>query len=522
LRYLFEDCVLDTDRRELRRGAEAVAVTPQVFDLLEYLIRNRERVVSKDDVIAAIWDGRIVSDAAVTTRINVARAAIGDSGGQQRLIKTLPRKGFRFVGAVREEESAAAAEASISAPKAAPPLPDKPSIAVLPFANLNADPGQAYVADGIVADIIAELSRFSELFVIARNSSFQYNDRAVDVRRIGSELGVRYVLEGSVRRGGDRLRISAQLIDAATGAHRWAEHYDRNVEEIFAVQDEVVRAIVAILVAHVRKAETERTHHSPPNSWRAYDYYLQAAQSHVSFSSSFKAEDLYEARRLLRQSLAVDATYARSYALLADTHAAAWVNPLDGDFLSPAALEQAHQLARKAVQLDPSLPECRVALGMVLAWKRQHEAALAEIERALALNPSHVGWIVGMTLVVTGEPQRAVDALEAAMRFDPFYPATASLWLGFAHYMLKQYRQAALALLDCVERAPTLRGGHSLLAATYAQLGQMEEARVEAAEALRIQPNYTISGTTMRILGFKAAEDAEHLFDGLRKAGLPE
>ena len=330
MRYLFEECVLDTDRRELRRGADIVPMTPQELDLLDYLIRNRERVVSKDDLIAAVWSGRIVSDAALTTRINAARGAIGDSGEEQRLIKTLPRKGFRFVGAVRQAPTAAAiTEAAAERTRPALALPDKPSIAVLPFANLNADPEQEYFADGIVGDIITELSRFSELFVIARNSSFQYKGKAVDVRQVGRELGVRYVLEGSIRRGSDRIRISAQLIDTATGAHRWAEHYDRELEDVFAVQDDVVRTIVALLAAHVRKAETERTRGNPPNSWQAYDYYLQAAESQVSFSFSFSLEDLYEARRLLQQSLSVDAHYARSYALLSRTHAVAWMTPLD-------------------------------------------------------------------------------------------------------------------------------------------------------------------------------------------------
>ena len=323
MRYLFEEYVLDIDRRELRRGADVFAVAPQVFDLLNYLIRNRERVVSKDDLIAAVWGGRIVSDAALTTRLNVARSAIGDSGEEQRLIKTLPRKGFRFVGAVREEPTVRPWQSWThrGEPKTSVlTLPDKPSIAVLAFANLSADPEQEYFADGIVEDIITELSRFCELFVIARNSSFQYKGKAVDVRQVGRDLGVRYVLEGSVRRGGDRLRISAQLIDAATGVHRWAEHYDRKLEDVFAVQDEVVRTIVAILAAHVRKAETERTRAKPPNSWQAYDYYLQAADAFASFTSSFSVEDLYETRRLLQQSLAIDANYARSYAILAQTH----------------------------------------------------------------------------------------------------------------------------------------------------------------------------------------------------------
>jgi TolB-like protein len=210
LRYLFESFALDADRRELRRGDDLVPVEPKAFDLMVHLIANRERVVSKDDLIAAIWNGRIVSDSALTTCINVARSAIGDSGGAQRLIKTLPRKGFRFVGVVREEERPGGV-AVTSAPSA-PRLPDKPSIAVLPFANLSGDPEQDYFTDGIVEDIITGLCRMGWLFVIARNSSFTYKGRAVDVKQVGRELGVRYVLEGSMRKAANRIRITAQLI----------------------------------------------------------------------------------------------------------------------------------------------------------------------------------------------------------------------------------------------------------------------------------------------------------------------
>ncbi len=283
-----------------------------------------------------------------------------------------------------------------------------------------------------------------------------------------------------------------------------------------------MRTIVAILAAHVRKAETERTRGNPPNSWQAYDYYLQAAQSQASFSSSSRAEDLDEAGRLLQQSLSVDAHYARSYALLSRTRAVAWMTPSHRDFLNSAALDLAHQFARKAVQFDPNLPEGRAALGFVLAWKGQHEASLREIERAFALNPNYVEWYLGLALVVAGRSQRAVDVIEASMRLDPFYSPVASGALGLAHYMLKQYERALPVLRDCVSRAPNLRAGHSWLAATYAQMGRMDEARAEAADAMLIQPDYTITGAARRIMGFKSAEDAEHFFDGLRKAGLPE
>ena len=402
----------------------------------------------------------------------------------------------------------------------APTLPDKPSIAVLPFDNFSSHPEQEYLVDGIVEDITTELSRFSELFVIARNSSFQYKGKAVDVRQIGRELGVRYALEGSVRRVGDRIRVSAQLIEAATGAHRWAEHYDRNLEDVFAVQDEVVRTIVTILAAHVRIAETERTRTKPPNSWQAYDYYLQAVAASVSFSSTRNVSNDEEARRLLQQSLVIDPNYARSYARLAHTCTGSWVNPAHADFLKPAALERAHDFARKAVQLDRKLPQAHVALGWVLAYKQQHDASIAAFEKAAALNPNYVNWRFGMALIFAGASKRAIEVVHAYMRLDPFYVAYASLVLAYAHHMLEEYSQALSPLRDFVAQAPNWWAGHSLLAATLARMGHLDEARAEAAEALRCAPNFSISGFRP-LFGLKYPREEKRLFDGLRKAGLP-
>jgi adenylate cyclase len=526
LLYLFEDYVLDTGTRELRRGDAPVAIEPKAFDLLAYLIENRQRVVSKDDLIAAVWDGRIVSDTALFTRINAARTAIGDSGEAQRLIKTLLRKGVRFVGVVREEQQPPgnATNAATGTERPAPTLalPDRPSIAVLPLDNLSGDKGQDYFSDGITEDILTELSRFSELFIIARNSSFQYKGKAVDVRQVGRELGVRYVLQGSIRRGGDRVRISVQLADAVTGAQRWAERYDRQLDDVFAVQDEVACTIVAILAAHVNKAEIERTLSKAPEAWQAYDYYLRAADAHASFLSSWEPAELYEVRRLLEHSLAIDPNYARAYARLARTHLIAWHVSLDGDYLNPLALDRGHQLARKAVQLDRNLPDAHAALGLALLRRHEHEAAIAEFERAMMLNPNFTNWLFGEALVYAGDPVRAIEAAERHMRFDPFYAPLAPFWLGAARYMLKQYSEALPLLRECVSRAPNLRSGHTWLAATFAQLGNIEQARAEAAEVLRIESTYTIEGTQARLSGFKRPEDTEHLLDGLRKAGLPE
>jgi TolB-like protein len=272
--YRFEGYCLDVGRQELRRGDQPVDVDPQVLDLLHYLIRNRERVVSKDDLIAHVWHGRIVSDSTLTSRITTVRQAIGDSGGQQRLIRTIVRKGIRFVGEVRDDPGPSAGEkiagANPDAAGAAPPLPDKPSIAVLPFENMSADPEQQFFADGVAEDIITALSRYPSLFVIARNSSFSYRGRAVDVKQVGRDLGVRYVLEGSLRKSGSHVRVTAQLIEADTGNHVWAERYDRDLADIFAVQDEIAQATTIAIAPAIAEAEQQRAMRKVPASLDAW------------------------------------------------------------------------------------------------------------------------------------------------------------------------------------------------------------------------------------------------------------
>jgi TolB-like protein len=255
LRYSFDSYVIDLACRELRRGTEAIAVEPKVFDLLEYLIHNRERVVTRDDLIESIWGGRVVSESALNTRVNAARSAIGDSGAEQRLIKTLPRKGIRFIGAVKEEQPTASHSATNEAPKAQLAFANRASIAVLPFDNLSGDPEQAYFADGMVEEIITGLAKASWLFVIARNSSFVYKGKVVDVKQVGRDLGVRYVLEGSVRKAGGRVRITAQLVDTANGAHLWADRFDGSLDDVFDLQDKVTAAVVGAIEPALRNAE---------------------------------------------------------------------------------------------------------------------------------------------------------------------------------------------------------------------------------------------------------------------------
>jgi TolB-like protein len=266
VQYLFEDYALDPDRRELTRHAGGVAIGPKVFDLLLFLVQHRERVVSKDDLLEAVWSGRIVSESTLTSHINAVRKAIGDNGEEQRLIRTVARKGFRFVGEVKETDGLTAPNTkSDEASAPALMLPDSPSIAALPFQNWSGDPEQEYFADGVVEDIITALSRIRWLFVIARNSSFTYKGRAVDVKQVGRELGVRYVMEGSVRKAANRVRITGQLIDATTAAHIWADHFEGSLDDIFELQDQIAERVVGAIIAdagacrdRARKAQAHR------------------------------------------------------------------------------------------------------------------------------------------------------------------------------------------------------------------------------------------------------------------------
>ena len=395
-------------------------------------------------------------------------------------------------------------------------MPDKPSIAVLPLKNVPHNSDQEHISDGITEDIITELSRFSELFVIARNSSFQYRDKTIDVRRIGRELGVRYVLEGSFRRHDGRVRIAAQLVDALTGAHRWAERYDRELADVFALQDEFARAFATILVADVNKAEAEHALLKAPASWKAYEYFVRGADILAGYWSTVKVADLYESRRLLERSLQIDPNYARAYASLSTTWIIAWRNRLDNDHLNPAALDEARRLANKAVQLNPNLPQGHASLGVVLAWKRQHDAGVAEFEKAVALNPNFTDWRMAIALVYAGQGDRAVEVLKSHMRLDPFYVPLAPHWLGLAYYTLRQYPDALAALSECALRAPNYGAVHLWLAATHARMGQMDAARAEAARVLALDPGFTIERVAKSTIAFKYKDAEEDCFEAMR------
>jgi TolB-like protein/tetratricopeptide (TPR) repeat protein len=526
LRYIFENYAIDTDRRELHRGADVVSVAPQVFDLLDYLIRNRELVVSKDDLIKAIWNGRSVSDAALTTRLNVARSAIGDSGDEQRLIKTLPRKGFRFVGQVREAQGPAGATVTGNleeVPKPALPLPDKPSIAILPFINLSSDPEQEYFADGMVDDIITALSRFKALFVIARSSSFTYKGRAVDVKQVGRELGVRYVLEGSVRKGANRVRITGQLVDTSTGAHLWADRFDGGLGDIFDLQDQVTESVVGAIAPAVEKAEIERAKRKPTDSLDAYALYLRGLDRFYQGVASRQAND--EALRLFNRAIELDPDFASAYGRAAFCYVWAKGNGWISDTANEIA--EVKRLAQRAVELGKDDAIALAAGGWALAYVvRDLEVGAALIDRALVLNSNSAGaWYYGgWVKILLGEPELAIERFARVMRLSPLDPLVTGMQAGtaHAHFFLGRYDEAASWAAMALQGNPDFKLGLRIDAASNAMAGRPELAHKAMARLRQLNPTLRVS-TLKDVVGpYRHAEDLSRYEEGLRQAGLPE
>lgn len=520
--YLFEDTVLDTDRRELRRKGSLIAIAPQAFDLLEYLIRNRGRVLSKEDLISSVWGGRNVSEAALATRINAVRCAIGDTGKEQRLVKTILRKGVRFVAGVQEQQRIEGDTASVSPiqPMEAHACLDRPSIAVLPFVNIGGDPEQEYFADGIVEEIITALSRFSALFVIARNSSFTYKGRTVDAKLVGRELGVRYILEGSIRRGGARMRITAQLIDGSTGSHLWADRFHGELGDIFAVQDRVTETIVGMIAPKIEHVEIGRINRKPTDNLNAYDYYLRGKASFHRWTRDANNEAL----RLFYRAIEIDPDFATAYGMAAMCYAQRRIN---GWTLNREQdISESNRLTERVAELGK---DDAVALSGV-AYARARvlgdlESAIALIDHACTLNPNLAqAWqCSGHVRCCYGEPEVALEHLRRAMRLSPIDPLMYLMKVAtsFAHFLVGRYDEASSwaeeALLEKPDFHPALRSA----AASHAIAGRIGKATKAIGRLRQLDPALRIS-TLKDVIPLRRPEHLARYAEGLRMAGLPE
>jgi len=533
LDFRFADFEIDLARRELRRGGAIVHIEPQVFDLLVHLIRNRDRIVSKDELIEVIWHGRIVSEAALSSRISAARRALGDSGNDQSLIRTMYKRGFRFVGepqgaasapAVAHDQgrSAPAAHDTVKlAPSAEPlPLPDKPSIAVLPFQNMSREAEQEYFADGLTEDIITGLSRQRWFFVIARNSSFTYKGAAVDVRDVASQLGVRYVLEGSVRKAANRVRVTGQLIDAANGNHLWAEKYDRELADIFALQDDITNRVIGSVAPQILVAEAARVQRRPPQSIDAWDLVMQA----VPHMWRMSTQDHGRAQELLQRAIALDAGYAHAHALLGWTY----VTMFNLDTRRPIGefTDQALAAGTTAVMLDDEDPWGHLVVGLGHARRRRPELALQHLSQSVELTPSfalgHAG--LGYAMAVGGQPERGLQALEQAHRLsprDPFLAIYAPIVQYMALFALKKYEETIAVCRAMAALHPHHAGAWRLMTVSLGLLGRIDEAREALAHTLTMQPDLSSAHVADNTV-YADPADRSRFLEGLRKAGLKD
>ncbi len=555
----------------LARDGRSVKLEPKVMDLLVYLARRRGRVLSREELEEAVWAGTVVGYDALTSAIIKLRKAFDDDSRHPWLIETVPKRGYRLIAPVAEADAAASsapmreadaaespaleAEAVFPAPLATNPQsvgwtrrrlalatlaaaavvlaslvvawfaldrapPDvvpapTASIAVLPFANLSGDGEFEYFSDGITEDIITDLSKVSSLLVIARNSAFAYKDQPLSLKSVAEALGVRYVLEGSVRRSGDAIRINAKLIDAETGVHLWVERYDRHIQDLFAVQDDVTRNIVTALALTLTDEEKKRVARRYTHSIEAYDLLLRGQ----SFYARSTEEDNARARELYLRAIHKDPSFARAHAAVALTHTEDFRHGWGAD---PAeSIKQAVARARQAVALDDSIPQTLWTLGYVYVSNAQNDEGATAAERAIALDPNNADAYTTLAYarVYQNRPQDAIALVRKAMRLNPRYPSQYPSILGRAYYHLGQYEQATETLRQAVDQNPNRTPARLYLVLSYVAQGKLEEARWEVSEILVNAPGFSLD-TVDQTLPVSDPRELARMKDDLRRAGL--
>ncbi|HKS61331.1 MAG TPA: winged helix-turn-helix domain-containing tetratricopeptide repeat protein [Xanthobacteraceae bacterium] len=501
----------------LTSGARDVHLTPKALALLSFMAERPGEVITKEQLFGAVWPEVAVGDAALVTCIQELRKALRDDARRPRYIETLHRRGYRFIAkATASTNTASSAPPLPVSGENALPLPDRPSIAVLPFANMSDDPDQDHVADGISEDLITGLSRIRWLFVIARNSSFVYRNRAVDVKDVSRALGVRYVLEGSVRRAGNRLRITAQLVDAISGGHHWAERYDREIGDIFAMQDEITRSVAAAIEPQLLAAEGVRTLARSADDLGAWEL-VARAQTH--FARMTKA-DYATAITILGRAVELYPDYAPARSLLAFSLAfAAHMGWIDRDLLP------GREHATRAIALDERDPWGHIALGYSAMMERRTEESIAAFRRAVELNPNSAAAHAHLShgLAFAGHDGQAIAHAEEAVRLSPMDPLSALCTgsIAVAHFTAGRYREAARYTAEAARLRPGFQGAHRLHCASLALAGQVDEARTHFATVRREQPHLSVAWIRANI-PYQTPELMERFLNGMRKAGLED
>lgn len=492
----------DRQRMTLMRDGRAQAIGSRGAALLGALVDANGAVVSKERLLAAAWPDSIVEDANLTVQMAALRKALGARTDGKDWIATVPREGYRLVA---DQDGA--------------PNLTRPSIAVLPFANLSSDPEQDYFADGVVEDLITALSRFKTFAVVARNSSFVYKGRAVDVREAARELGVRYVLEGSVRRAGNRVRVTAQLIAGATGEHLWAEKFDGDIADIFDVQDTIASSVIGLIEPQIHKAEIERARRKRPENFDAWDLYIQALPLvHGSEVSRYT-----EAIDLLDHAVELEPNWAPGLAL------AAWAHEKRHTFagVAPEGLDEAElalSLARRAVECDPDDAFALALLGWLRILFRRDYAGTTLVDRAVALNPNNVLVLLfaGTTYLFAGDLNDTIACGTRVIQLSPGGPENyaALTHVAQGHLDLGNFDEAVTWAQRAIDANPNYVFGYLTLGCALAHLGRVDEAKIPVQRAVELQPTFTLRGISHRPMRYP--ERRAIWVDGLRIAGLPE
>jgi len=501
-RFAFGPFVLDSGAGTLLRNDVPVAIGYRGLKLLAALVERPGEILGKAELMEAAWPGRAVEEGNLTVQIAQLRKLLGPAGegaeGSGEWIATVPRVGYRFIGAVEQ----------LGGRREPLPPPGKPSIAVLPFVNVSNDPGQDSFAEGLTEDLVTDLSRIPGLFVIARNPAFADRDRVTDVHAVAADLGVRYLLEGSARHAAGRVRVNAQLVDAVSGEHLWAERFDRRLDDIFAVQDEVAASIVQALLGRLSVSRPR----GRPRNPEAYDLCMRARRLMDDSPQAAR-----EAHLMLTRAVSLDPGYAEARRWLAMNHWMGWVH---SGGPTESSREAALELAREAVAIDPGDAGSRWVLAYLLAYARRFAEADAEFARAIELDPDEAdAWAALSDIaVLAGRVEEGLGHIRRAFRLNPFPASWYYLALGQAQYAAGDYEAA----VETLRRDETYRtSSRRFLAASLAQLGRLDEARAEAELFLVANPDFTIRHWA-ETEPFRDAATLAHFVDGFRKAGLPE
>lgn len=510
-RLAFGDYRFEPNTGQLWRGGDEVALTPRVAALLLVLAERAMEVVSKEQLIARVWNGRAIGDDALTSCVQHLRRALGDDPRRPALIETRHGRGYRLMLPAKPEP----------ATKPAAARHEKASIAVLPFHNLSGDDSSQYLVDGLVDDIINALSRTRWLFVIGRNSSFRYRGPDVDVKHVGRELGVRYVLTGSIRKSAKRVRISGQLVEAATGIHLWADSFDGAPKEVFDLQRQLTARLIGMLLPRLDLAEVERALHKPTEQLNAYDLYLRGRGSTLLHT----AQGNEAALTLFRQAIELDPNFAAAHGRAAVCFAARVGHGWEP--LRPADVKEAERLARRAWELDANDPIAVGMAGMAMALAvRDLDTGAAYLERALALNPNvpvhwhNKGWID----LWLGRGDEAIEAFERAMHLSPVDPDLFGMETGIAHahFFRGRHRLAEQWAQRALVKKPDWKSAARIVTAVAALDGRPADARRACSRLMKLHPRFRVSRLSEVLGPYRHPRHPARLAEGLRLAGVPE